>query len=395
MKKLILIMMIVSILISPALSISLVSAEEPLYINLIPLSDEYRRLPVKIYWMDSTECSKDFNILIRQTVDTVILLLRKSIYRFMEENDGLFDELVKLRIEHADDLNEAQVVITGKQLEEGILGETWMYLSDEKTILRSRVYYDCDVVLDPFISAFNVVLHELLHSLGLGHTNFDKVNDTEEVMYHIIPSKRSSIYVSTLDLYLLYMLWFKNYKSNIFYLSDLPLQFKEVRPYVVEFEDLKKAYTELHEKYGVLEISVDRLSEDLYKFKTDSDIKFKVIMEDVKNVENAIEDLSLNISRVKQDISDLSVKVSVLENMENNLRENIKRIEENFILLEEKVLEIDKKIVDNYMQLHDEIGYLDNQLKMLQIISLIIVIVFSMIFIVILLLARRWSYIRG
>jgi hypothetical protein len=231
-----------------------------------PLSDSYRKLPVKIYWEDSKECPDRFNEVLKKTLDTAIIFLRKSIYRFMEENDGRYDEFIRFRIEYVDNLDESQIFITGKQLGSESAGETNIYTID-KRMIRAEIYYDCEVVLKPVVPAFNVVLHELLHALGLGHTEFEKIGDEYEIMfpYH---TEKTTIYVSNLDLEALYNLWFRNYDGEI-YITSSDFQFKQVKPYVVEFQELEEIYRDLQSKYSTISSEVRNLERDVTILESD------------------------------------------------------------------------------------------------------------------------------
>jgi hypothetical protein len=247
-----------------------------LSIETIPLSDSYRRLPVKIYWQNSTECPAEFNQVLKKTLDTAIILLRKSIYRFMEENDGKYDELIGLRLEYVDNPDDAQIIISGKQLEEGVAGETMLGVVDGK-LVRAEINYDCEVVLKPMVPAFNVVLHELLHGLGLGHT---------EVAWDIMGPKDQPepvIYVSNLDLEALYQLWFKGYDREVYDLGP-GAQHRQIKPYVVELNELEGIYRDLQSKYGNLSNEVSKVKADMTIVKNNLTIMLKRQSERISNI---------------------------------------------------------------------------------------------------------------
>ncbi|MEM3426130.1 MAG: hypothetical protein QXI42_10075 [Thermoproteota archaeon] len=290
-------------------------------IGLVRLSEEYKTLPVKIYWEDSAECGAEFNNVLKKTLDTSIVLLRKSIYRFMEENDGMFDELVKLRLEYSGDENSYQIYVSGKQLENGIGGVTEIYSTDEGMV-RTRIYFDCEVVLKPVAPALNVVLHELLHALGLGHADFNQIGGESEIMAAYKSHGEPTIYASTLDLYALYLLWFKGYDKSRLYLNELPTGYREVKPYLVELEELKKIYEELHEKYGVLsgrletletvldnmEGKVDKIVSDVSRLNTTILNLGKELEKQsklVKGLETELEEASRNIDSMRSEINSM------------------------------------------------------------------------------------------
>jgi hypothetical protein len=267
-----------------------VQAQPVIAIETIPLSDSYRRLPVKIYWQNSTECPAEFNQVLKKTLDTAIILLRKSIYRFMEENDGKYDELIGLRLEYVDNPDDAQIIISGKQLEEGVGGEAMLGMVDGK-LVKAEINYDCEVVLKPMVPAFNVVLHELLHGLGLGHT---------EVAWDIMGPKDQPepvIYVSNLDLEALHQLWFKGYDREVYDLGP-GAQLRQIKPYVVELNELEGIYRDLQSKYGTL-------SKELSTVKTD-----------VMTVQTRLVEVSGEVARVSHN---LERQAKILENVSQEL----------------------------------------------------------------------------
>ena len=293
-------------LLSFLLLIGPIEAQE-LWIEVIPLSSEMKRLPIKVYWKESKTCPAEFNEVLKKTLDVAMILLRKSIWRFMEENDGKYDDFIAFRLEYTDNPREAHIIITGDQLEEGVAGEAWIATVEGKMVPPTQIYYDCEVVLKPLVPAFNVVLHELLHGLGLGHTYFDKVGDQWEIMAEAKREGEPTIYVSTLDLHALYQIWFNNYRRNR---VDLPqdLEFREVKPYVVELEELKKIYEELHRKYGVLEEEVASLKDDL------------------KILEKRVENLEQNVTIIRTKVSFLEEKATNLEKKAETLSESLETV---------------------------------------------------------------------
>jgi archaellum component FlaC len=272
-----------------------------LSIETIPLSDSYRRLPVKIYWRESAECPAEFNQVLKKTLDTAIILLRKSIYRFMEENDGKYDELIGLRLEYVDNTDDAQIIISGKQLEEGVAGVTSLGVVDGK-LVKAEINYDCEVVLRPMVPAFNVVLHELLHGLGLGHT---------EVAWDIMGPKDQPepvIYVSNLDLEALYQLWFKGYGREVYDLGP-GAQLRQIKPYVVELNELEGIYRDLQSKYGTLSGEVSAVKADVTKLKT----SLTQVSSKVAEVSDKLGKVSSNLERQARILENVSQELATVE----------------------------------------------------------------------------------
>ena len=303
-------------LLSLLLLIGPIEAQE-LWIEVMPLSAEMRKLPVKIYWKESETCPPEFNKVLKKTLDVALILLRKSIWRFMEENDGKYDDFIAFRLEYTDNPQEAQIIVTGDQLEEGVAGETWVGMVDGELVPPAEIYYDCEVVLKPLVPAFNVVLHELLHGLGLGHAYFDKVGDQWEIMAEVRREGEPTIYVSTLDLHALYQIWFKRSHRDTVALPS-SLEFKEVKPYVVELEELKEIYEDLHEKYGVLESEVNSLKGDL-----------KTLKERVYTLEENVTQISTEVSALESEVGDLNKGLSSVETTVSILGEGLRKASED------------------------------------------------------------------
>jgi len=327
---------LLSIFLASTLAFNIVSAQL-LWIEVIPLSDEYRKLPVKVYWKPSKTCPADFNEVLKKTLDTAIILLRKSVWRFMEENDGNYDEMVEFRIEYIDDPEQAQIIITGAQLEDGTAGEAIWSVTDEGLIPPVEIIYDCEVVLKPVVPAFNIVLHELLHSLGLGHANFPGLGDQLEIMGGPKPHPEPTIYVSTLDLHALYLLWFKNYRGDR---VPLEIPFKEVRPYVVEFEELKEAYQELHEKYGVLERDVAELKTVLKVVEN----RVSSIKTEVTSLQTEVEHLQTGLSDVREELGETGKRLERLSGRVSEQEGEITRLWQQVSNQGGKITELGKQV---------------------------------------------------
>ena len=328
-----------SILLASTLAFNTVSASRLLWIEVVPLSDEYRKLPVKVYWKPSKTCPADFNEVLKKTLDTAIILLRKSVWRFLEENDGRFDEMVKFRIQYTQNPEEAQIIVTGDRLEDGVAGATVITMTDEGMIPQTEIIYDCNVVLKPMAPAFNIVLHELLHGLGLGHAYFHKVGDQWEIMAEEKREGEPTIYVSTLDLYALDRLWFKGSRDNRIILPDY-LEFKEVRPYVVELEELKRVYEELHEKYAVLEKDVAELKTVLELVEK----RVSSIKTEVTSLQTEVENLQTDLSDVREELGETGKRLERLSGRVSEQEGEITRLWQQVSYHGGKITELGKQV---------------------------------------------------
>ena len=363
-----------SILLASILAFNTVSASRLLWIETVPLSNEYRNLPVKVYWKPSETCPADFNKVLKKTLDTAIILLRKSVWRFMEENDGRFDEMVKFRIKYTHNPEEAQIIVTGDRLEEGTAGATVITTVNDEMMPQTEIIYDCNIVLKPVVPAFNVVLHELLHALGLGHAYFDKVDDQWEIMAEEKREGEPTIYVSTLDLYALYRLWFKASRDRKIVLPDY-LEFKEVKPYVVELEELKQVYEELHERYGVLERDVAELKTVLKLVEK----RVSSIKSDVTSLQTEVEHLQTGLSDVRQELGETGKRLERLSGRVSEQEGEITRLRQQVSNQGGKITELGKQvdvISGNLQDISLQLRLLQYQLNKTERILSILVISF-------------------
>jgi len=116
-------LVISAILLSMLLLLSPIEAQQ-LTIEVIPLSSKMKRFPIKVYWKESAACPAEFNQVLKKTLDVALIFLRKSIWRFMEENDGKYDRFITFRLEYTNNPREAQIIVTGDQLGEEVAGVT-------------------------------------------------------------------------------------------------------------------------------------------------------------------------------------------------------------------------------------------------------------------------------
>jgi len=303
---------------------------QKIWIEVVAISSRMKHFPIKIYYDETGACGDDVDRVLKKTLEVAVVLLRKSVWRFMEEYDGHFDDFINFRLELTDNPHEALIIVNATQLGEGTAGVTEITISDEGVIPPVKISYDCEVVLRPTVPAFNVVLHELLHALGLGHTNFKEINGEYELMFPAGYPNEPTIYVSSLDLYALYQIWFKNYqppKGEWIGKISLPgyLKFYEVKPYLVEFQELEEMYRELHEKYGVLESEVQGLKSDLVIL----DRRIGLLEGQVAEMNRTIKDVMQEVAFIGGDVKELKSVAKKHEAEISNLNNSLQTFSEN------------------------------------------------------------------
>jgi prefoldin subunit 5 len=345
-----------------------------------------RNPPIKVYWDYSSipNCPRKLSETIFETVKVAMVMLRKSIYRFAEESDGRYDELVRIRFENTSRLKDSHIVVRVNQLGEGVAGKTTISFVDGNPNPPYIVEIDCEVPLSGTVPAFNVVLHELLHSLGLGHTKHYLMPDGGlEIMAEAKPVEREpTIYVSTLDLYALYKIFFTGYLwgrvKDVVEIDSDRFGYSQVTPYLVEFDVLRKKYDELSSKYSFLERGYMNLSRDL-----------ETVSINVKSLESSFSKMNLEVQSMSKSISSISTKLSEEAvrrmRLEEDFRENMSivgkslkelgeenvKMNESIARLGEEALRLSLSLKQAYM----EIDILRGQNIMLTLLALAALVV--------------------
>jgi len=339
-----------------------------------------RNPPIKVYWDYSSisNCPKELSETIFETVKVAMVMLRKSIYRFAEESDGRYDELVKIRFENTSRLRDSHIVVRVNQLGEEVAGKTTLSFIDGNPNPPYIVEIDCETPLSGTVPAFNVVLHELLHALGLGHTKHYMMPDGNlEVMAETKPVEREpTIYVSTLDLYALYKIFFTGYLwgrvKDVVEIDSDRFSYRQVTPYVVEFDVLRKKYDELSSKYSFLERGYMNLSRDL-----------ETVSINVKSLESSLSKMNLEVENMSRSISSISTKLSEEElrrmKLEEDFRGNmsivgksLKELGEENVKMNETIARLGEeawKLRESLKQAYIEIDVLRSQNIMLVILT--------------------------
>jgi len=345
--------------------------------------------PIKVYWDESSmaSCPRDLSETIFETMKVAMAMLRKSIYRFAEESDGRYDELVRIRFENTSKPDGAHIILRVSQLGEGVAGRTTYRFRDGQPYPPYTVEVDCEVPLSGTVPAFNVVLHELLHSLGLGHTKHYMMPDGGlEIMAETKPVEREpTIYVSTLDLYALYRIYFGGHvfwggTKDTVEIESEKFSYRQVTPYVVEFDALRRRYDELSSKYTFLEGRYVNLSRDLEVVS----ISVKSLESSISKVSSEVQGMSKTVSSISESVSSISTRLLEEEarrmRLEEALRRNMSTVQESLEKLRRENLEMNETIAslgeeasrlrESLKQAYMEIDILRGQNIMLTLLAL-------------------------
>jgi uncharacterized protein YoxC len=305
-----------------------------------------RTPPIKVYWDNSSmaNCPRELSETIFETVKVAMIMLRKSIYRFAEESDGAYDDLIRIRFENVSKPERAHILIRVSQLGENVAGRVTYQFMDGEPRPPYILEMDCETPLSGTVPAFNIALHELLHALGLRHTKHYIMPDGSlEIMAEVKPVEREpTIYVSTLDLYALYRIYFTGHHfwggvKDVVDIDSEKFSYRQVTPYVVEFQKLSEKYDQLLAKYSSLEERFGSLSRDV-----------ELVMIEVKSIEGSIKDIGGKVEEVSSrvgEVSEMLMEEKIKrEALERSLREDISMITASIERLREAGEEASRKI---------------------------------------------------
>jgi len=107
----------------------------------------------------------------------------------------------------------------------------------------------------------NMILHELLHALGLGHAKQKLTGDGSwEVMWPKL-TNRAKIYPSTLDLYALYVVHFGSVGGGVITLPS-DLRYEMVVPYAAEIQALRQENAKLKDQLNTSTMLFEKLRQE-------------------------------------------------------------------------------------------------------------------------------------
>jgi len=200
----------------------------------------------------------------------------KSMTRFADEHPE-YRQLLQIYFVNASRLDDADIVLT---IVEGI--------NYSRAVLAKP--YQLQIVCSQggldYPELHNIIMHEFLHTLGIGHVNRLWTDNQEpEVMLNI--DSQIISYPTNLDLYAIYLMYFQDIReTNITLAKDL--EYKMVVPYDVELKRLKQEN--------------ERLKEDN-----------KRLWEHLRNASDVITYLNEENQRLRQENEDLRVLSAALE----------------------------------------------------------------------------------
>ena len=308
-------MLVALFLLVALLTAPVIPTETPV-IELIPsykpleYTEDYTIYLYPDYEHSSCPNMADVDVILGPALDMALINHREAMFRFVGEFGLKYDKLLMLKFEKTTD-KEKGMPIYVKDLKPPIAG----YYAHEIVI-------DCDVAHSSLDTQVSVILHELYHSLGLGHPFTH--NDYELMSYSDIP------YPSSLDIVAVWELWFGKYANSSaesinFTMVDIPYAIME--PYTaVIINNLTQ------ENYD-LRNDVKRLSIDLSTYK----VAYSNLETQLEEKKRTISQLNETVNNLKAELSSANAKISSLESQVEKLESLKSSLESENELLKTRI----------------------------------------------------------
>lgn len=259
-----------------------------------------------------------------------------SVDAFTRQYPGRFDALILLKPVLAQREAEATIIVSFRELGEGVAGYAELPIANGHLAPRPRINFDCDVVARPSVPPTNVILHELMHGFGLGHANFIEVGGIRELMSEKGRPDDPIIYPSTLDLYALHLIWFEGYAGDA---VELPpwLEYKMVLPTAAQ-----AGAGELEKRVSFLEKEVQALNSTLISLGDDIKLisaALESLREDVRSLEGEKRRLEDELIKQKAAVEAHERRIGELASRASELEADVRACEARAARLQEQLLE--------------------------------------------------------
>jgi len=323
--------------------------------------------------------------------------LRKAIMRFADEYPE-YSRLLEISFMNVSRREDA--VITFSPAEN--LGNDIAFTNYTGAIpsYKSGIYVTCDMFMRGAKGwVYGVILHELLHALGLGHAwQLFTDNGEPEPMLYVPSEAREKVYPSTLDLYALYAVYYREFGPDEFFKNvTLPegMPYKMVIPYDVEFRKLREEVAGLR-----------RDNENLWRALKDARSLLKEFEEANRGLGKAVENLSRENAELKmmnealmEQLADTALDLQLANQVLERLREENRILKQNLTQLAQMGLQLaeycNKTILDLIKEnrilkanLTDIAEYAKSLETTFNIFRLVVIALGSGVLILVILLAR-------
>lgn len=264
-------------------------------------------LPVDVYVNKTTTCPSEAERIFAQ-LEKAFEIHRQAVLRFLTEIGTRYDDLLKVQFRLTSDIRSADVIFGVKDLPPPTAGAAGI----TGDMLPHEVVIDCDLGKTniPNESRIGIILHELYHTLGLGHTY--ACDQPADLM---CPFDVGNFYPSTLNLLAIHYRYFVNpaLKGVITYTLPKDIPYVVVLPWTV-------TVTQFYSQMASLREQIDKLT-----FRLDNDIAF--ISNEVRKINRAVDNLWSSHIRLENEVKNLTAVTHNIEDRMANLEASQKSID--------------------------------------------------------------------
>jgi len=307
------------ILVTASLSSGMVYADDTLpQIRVYPPPSRDFPLKIYVYQTDYDELNnREFRCPAHSSLVELFYMVQRDLYnsilRFVEEYPE-YRELALLSFVNTSDPDQAditfRVVISASNSSYVLHGEDIPY----------QIYIECDEINETNIhGARNVIFHEFMHSLGIGHPVNAYLTSRGEGELMAGNDPTIDMYPTTLDLYALYKVFFDNIREEKIVSLPSSIEYKMVIPYNVELKRLREEEDYLWSKL--------REANDLLTELQDENRKLRRENEDLRD-EN---------ERLRQVVQDLDIKIQLMQQVLDRCQADRERLDERVTKLEDEL----------------------------------------------------------
>ena len=279
---------------------------------------------ILVYWNYSIPrgCDRYKVLTLFQALKEAQQILKSSIYRFISEHPNEFDQLALLQFENVSDPRKAEVIYGVYVLEEGRTGGAVTIYGDRAW----ELHLDCKLAEMDYSIRLNVAMHELLHTLGVGHVH------EGEASFEVMGSAIEAYYPSTLDLFAIYQVMFEKKWNEPATLPNT-IRWEPVIPYTVELKQLRQKLGDLKEKTSSLQTQVVDLLNDVKRLEEEKN----AVLEENQRLNASLTYFQKLVEKLEDQNADLVSRLNKYEDMVSSLNQSLAEAYEKINAQQEEI----------------------------------------------------------
>jgi hypothetical protein len=224
-----------------------------------------RNYPIRVYvYPQAYVTERDQNIFACEWTDQIVSTLyeslrdlRGSILRFIDDHPE-YRELALIYFVNVSSPNEADITFKVVSM---IAANSTFYGVAYFGGKPVEIAVVCRMADRGRETVYNVVLHEMLHALGLGHAKQKLTGDGAPELMWPGPSTRVKQYPTTLDLYALYVIHFGSTSGDVITIPN-GMRYEMVTPYMKEIQTLKQENAKLKDQINTSSMLFERMKQE-------------------------------------------------------------------------------------------------------------------------------------